>query len=77
MGIGWELTVIAIAVLGGASLYGGKGTIEGTIIATLIIGVINNLLNLLGMSNHSQEVFIALIIIIMVLLHNLREKRWG
>ena len=77
MGIGWELTVIAIAVLGGASLYGGKGTIEGTIIATLIIGVINNLLNLLGMSNHSQEVFIALIIVIMVLLHNVREKRWG
>ncbi len=70
MGIGWELTVIAIAVLGGASLYGGKGSIEGTIIATLIIGVINNLLNLLGMSNHSQEVVIALIIIAMVLLHN-------
>tara|TARA_B100000029_G_scaffold157934_1_gene153302 strand:+ start:3089 stop:4033 length:945 start_codon:yes stop_codon:yes gene_type:complete len=74
MGIGWELTVIAIAVLGGASLYGGKGSIEGTIIATLIIGVINNLLNLLGMSNHSQEVVIAIIIIVMVLLHNLREK---
>ena len=70
MGIGWELTVIAIAVLGGASLYGGKGLIEGTIIATLIIGVINNLLNLLGMSNHSQEVVIAFIIITMVLLHN-------
>ncbi|MDA1284277.1 MAG: ABC transporter permease, partial [Proteobacteria bacterium] len=70
MGIGWELTVIAIAILGGASLYGGKGSIEGTIIATLIIGVINNLLNLLGMSNHSQEVVIAFIIIGMVLLHN-------
>ena len=75
MGIGWELTVIAIAVLGGASLYGGKGSIEGTIIATLIIGVINNLLNLLGMSNHSQEVVIAIIIVVMVLLHNLKEKR--
>jgi len=74
MGIGWELTVIAIAVLGGASLYGGKGSIEGTIIATLIIGVINNLLNLLGMSNHSQEVVIAIIIVVMVLLHNLRER---
>ena len=74
MGIGWELTVIAIAVLGGASLYGGKGSIEGTIIATLIIGVINNLLNLLGMSNHSQEVVIALIIIGMVLLHNFGKK---
>ena len=74
MGIGWELTVIAIAVLGGASLYGGKGSIEGTIIATLIIGVINNLLNLLGMSNHSQEVVIAFIIIGMVLLHNFGKK---
>lgn len=75
MGIGWELTVIAIAVLGGASLYGGKGSIEGTIIATLIIGVINNLLNLLGMSNHSQEVVIAMIIIVMVLLHNFKNKK--
>ena len=75
MGIGWELTVIAIAVLGGASLYGGKGSIEGTIIATLIIGVINNLLNLLGMSNHSQEVVIAIIIIVMVLLHNLKNRK--
>ncbi len=75
MGIGWELTVIAIAVLGGASLYGGKGSIEGTIIATLIIGVINNLLNLLGMSNHSQEVVIAIIIITMVLIHNFRKKQ--
>jgi ribose/xylose/arabinose/galactoside ABC-type transport system permease subunit len=75
MGIGWELTVIAIAVLGGASLYGGKGSIEGTIIATLIIGVINNLLNLMGMSNHSQEVVIAIIIISMVLLHNFGNKK--
>ena len=75
MGIGWELTVIAIAVLGGASLYGGKGSIEGTIIATLIIGVINNLLNLLGMSNHSQEVVIAIIIISMVLIHNFRKNQ--
>ena len=75
MGIGWELTVIAIAVLGGASLYGGKGSIEGTIIATLIIGVINNLLNFLGMSNHSQEVVIAIIIISMVLIHNFRKNQ--
>tara|TARA_B100001059_G_scaffold171339_1_gene171453 strand:- start:881 stop:1465 length:585 start_codon:yes stop_codon:yes gene_type:complete len=75
MGIGWELTVIAIAVLGGASLYGGKGSIEGTIIATLIIGVINNLLNLLGMSNHSQEVVIAIIIVSMVLIHNFRKNK--
>ena len=48
--------------------------LEGTIIATLIIVVINNLLNLLGMSNHSQEVVIALIIIGMVLLHNFGKK---
>ena len=67
------VTVIAIAVVGGAFIYGGKGSIEGTIIATLITGV-NNLLNLLGMSNHSQEVVIALIIIGMVLLIILERK---
>ena len=52
-----------------------KGSIEGTIIATLIIGGINNLLNLLGMSNHSQEVVIAIIIVSMVLIHNFRKNK--
>lgn len=74
MGGGYELTAIAIAVLGGASLFGGKGTIEGTLIAALIIGVLNNLLNLLGLSIHIQQVVVAVIIVFMVFLHGLKAR---
>ena len=72
MGSGYELTAIAIAVLGGASLFGGRGTIEGTLIAALIIGVLNNLLNLLGISIYIQQVVVAVIIVLTVYLNNLR-----
>ncbi len=72
MGGGYELTAIAIAVLGGASLFGGRGTIQGTIIAALIIGVLNNLLNLLGVSIYIQQVVIAGIIVTIAYLHGLK-----
>ena len=72
MGGGYELTAIAIAVLGGASLFGGRGTIEGTLIAALIIGVMNNLLNLLGISIYIQQVVVAGIIVSIVYLNGLK-----
>lgn len=74
MGQGFELTAIAVAVLGGASLFGGKGTVEGTLIAALIFGVLYNIFNLIGISGHIQLVFVALIIVIMAYLHGLRER---
>src|SRR5204862_3709815 len=43
----WELNIIAAVVVGGTSLFGGRGTITGTLIGALIIGVLNNSLNLL------------------------------
>ncbi|MCP4318186.1 MAG: ABC transporter permease [Hyphomicrobiales bacterium] len=75
MGGGYELTAIAIAVLGGASLFGGRGTIEGTLIAALIIGVLNNLLNLLGVSIYIQQVVVAGIIVSIVYLNGLRADQ--
>ncbi len=75
MGGGYELMAIAIAVLGGASLFGGRGSIEGTLIAALIIGVLNNLLNLLGFSIHIQQVVVAAIIVGIVFLHSLKVGR--
>ncbi len=75
MGSGYELTAIAIAVLGGASLFGGRGTIEGTLIAALIIGVLNNLLNLLGISIYIQQVVVAVIIVSIVYLNGLKAGR--
>jgi ribose transport system permease protein len=50
-GVGSELDVIASVVVGGASLFGGEGTIIGTLIGTVLIGVVNNGLNLLNVSS--------------------------
>ncbi|WP_109467078.1 ABC transporter permease [Albibacillus kandeliae] len=65
-GLGLELDVIAAVVVGGASLSGGVGTVLGTVLGVLIIGVLRNGLVLLGVSPFTQEVMIGLVIIIAV-----------
>jgi len=62
-GISLELDIIAAVVIGGASLSGGRGTITGTIIGTLLINFLRNGLTLLGISTHLQFVVIGAIII--------------
>ena len=64
---GMELRVLAVTVLGGAALAGGSGTIVGTVLASMIIGVINSLLNQMGVSIYLQQVVTALIILAVVL----------
>ncbi|HEV8036492.1 MAG TPA: ABC transporter permease [Yoonia sp.] len=64
---GVELEVLAVTVLGGAALAGGSGSILGTLVAALIIGVVNNLLNQLGVSIYVQQVVTALVILAVVL----------
>ncbi|WP_226038484.1 ABC transporter permease subunit [Aquibacillus saliphilus] len=64
----YELDAIAAVVLGGTSLTGGKGWIVGTIIGALIIGVLNNGLNLLGVSSFFQQVVKGSVILLAVLL---------
>jgi ribose/xylose/arabinose/galactoside ABC-type transport system permease subunit len=64
---GVELEVLAVTVLGGAALAGGSGSILGTLVAALIIGVVNNLLNQLGVSIYLQQVVTALVILAVVL----------
>lgn len=63
---GMEIDVIASAILGGATLTGGMGTIQGTALGALIIGVINNGLNLLGVSPFFQQIVKGIIILIAV-----------
>ena len=72
-GVGYELDVIAAVVIGGTSLSGGRGSIWGTFIGALLIGVINNGMNLLGISPYFQQVVKGFIIIGAVLLDRLRE----
>ena len=62
-GAGYELAAIYIAVLGGASLTGGKGTMAGTFIAALIFGGLMNLLNLSGVGTYLQDVVKVMVIV--------------
>ncbi|MDO0993767.1 ABC transporter permease subunit [Staphylococcus borealis] len=67
-GMSYELDAIAAVVLGGTSLTGGKGRIVGTLIGVFIIGVLNNGLNLLGVSSFYQQVVKGVVILIAVLI---------
>ncbi|WP_458738106.1 ribose ABC transporter permease RbsC [Bacillus pumilus] len=67
-GTSYELDAIAAVVLGGTSLSGGRGRIVGTLIGVLIIGVLNNSMNLLGVSSFYQSVVKGIVILIAVLL---------
>ncbi|MGM0414779.1 MAG: ABC transporter permease [Bacillota bacterium] len=73
-GVAYELDVIAMVVLGGTSLAGGKGSVGGTLIGALIIGVLNNSLNLLGVASFYQEVAKGLVILVAVLLDSLQHR---
>ncbi|OPJ57031.1 ribose ABC transporter permease [Alkalithermobacter paradoxus] len=67
-GSGYELDAIAAVVLGGTSLSGGQGGIPGTIVGALIIGILNNALNLLNVSSYYQMIAKGIVILIAVLL---------
>ena len=73
-GQGYELDAIAAVVIGGTSLSGGKGTILGTIIGALIMGVIRNGLNLLNIDPYYQSVVLGIVIILAVLIDQNSEK---
>ncbi|MGL4648411.1 MAG: ABC transporter permease [Caldilineaceae bacterium] len=74
-GIGLELDVIAATVIGGASLSGGEGTMLGTVLGVLIIGVLRNGLVLLGISPFWQETAIGLVIILAVGIDKWSKRR--
>ncbi|MCA9858225.1 MAG: ABC transporter permease [Thermomicrobiales bacterium] len=73
-GFGFELQVIGAVLLGGASLAGGKGTILGTFLATLLLGSLNNGITLMGYNPNWQWAVTGIIILIAVLLDSVRRR---
>lgn len=71
MGSAYPLEAIAAVVIGGASLSGGKGTIPGIFLGVILLGLIRNSLNILGVSSFYQYVMLGVIIIVAVTLSNI------
>ena len=74
-GNGFEMDAIAAVVIGGTSMSGGVGTVGGTFIGILIIGVITNGLNLMGINSFWQGVFKGIIIMVAVVIDVFKKSR--
>jgi ribose/xylose/arabinose/galactoside ABC-type transport system permease subunit len=74
-GIGYELNVIAAVVIGGTSLFGGVGTIFGTVIGSILIGVLINGLVLMNVNPYVQQITIGLILVAVVAFDQFAKSR--
>jgi simple sugar transport system permease protein len=74
-GTGYELEVIAMCVVGGTSLYGGRGTIIGTVIGVILLRSIRNGIIVIGVPGLAYNMFVGLIILVAVVLQALAERR--
>jgi len=74
-GMMYELDAIAATVIGGTSLMGGEGSLGGTLVGALIMGVLRNGLNLLGVSSFLQQIVIGGVIVVAVLLDTILKRR--
>ena len=72
-GQGYELQAIAAVVIGGTSLFGGQGSMVGTLIGAMLIGVLNNGLVILNVSPYYQQIVIGAIIVLAVMLDVIRR----
>lgn len=75
-GESYEMDAIAAVVLGGTTLSGGQGSVLGTLIGALIIGLLNNALNLMDVQSYYQMIAKAVVILIAVLLDRRTVKDW-
>ena len=74
LGAGYELQAIAAVVIGGTSLFGGKGSILGTVIGALIMSVLNNGLQIVSVPQEWQNVILGIVILAAVYTDNLRRR---
>lgn len=77
MGTGLELAAIAAVVIGGTNLFGGEGSIGGTVLGVVTMGVLANGLDLLNISAFWQQVVLGLVIVAVVVFDQWRRRRWG
>jgi ribose/xylose/arabinose/galactoside ABC-type transport system permease subunit len=73
-GAGSELDAIAAVAIGGTSLMGGRGGVGSTIIGLLIVGMVNNLLNLLNVAGYTQQIIIGIMIILAIAVQRIRSE---
>lgn len=73
VGQGYEMDAIAASVLGGVSMAGGKGNISGTVFGAIVIGIVSNGLNLLGISSFWQLVVMGIIILAAVIVDSQKD----
>jgi len=73
-GTGYELEIIAMVVIGGTLLYGGRGTVIGTVIGVLLLRTIRNGIIVVGVPGLAYNIFVGLIIVIMMAVHSLIER---
>jgi simple sugar transport system permease protein len=74
-GTGYELEVIAMCVVGGTSLYGGRGTIVGTVVGVILLRSIRNGIIIIGVPGLAYNMFVGLVILVAVILQALAERR--
>src|SRR5262249_13023706 len=74
-GMMYELDAIAATVIGGTSLMGGEGTLGGTLVGALIMGVLRNGLNLLGVSSLLRQVALGAVIVVAVRVDAVLKRR--
>jgi ribose transport system permease protein len=74
-GLMYELDVIAAVVVGGASLTGGRGSVAGTFLGSMLIGILRNGLNLLDIGSYVQQVIVGVVILLAVVLDRWRTGR--
>lgn len=72
IGEGFELEAVAAVVIGGAAMSGGTGTILGTILGSLVLGVLSNGLSLLDVDSYVMQVIRGLVVILAVLIDQIR-----
>jgi ribose transport system permease protein len=75
LGAGYDLQSVAAVVLGGVSLYGGRGNLIGVFFGVLFIGILSNGLNLLEVSSYTQQIIIGVVLILAIILDSMLLKQ--